>query len=66
MLQNLSPPDTEDNQRVSPDASYDNFMKDNSVMSKSQNGDVEKDERWKGAMFMVLYGLVISVSLLFA
>jgi len=41
-------------------------MKDNSVMSKSQNGDVEKDERWKGAMFMVLYGLVISVSLLFA
>ena len=41
-------------------------MKENSVLSKSHDGEVEKDESWKGAMYMVLYGLVISVSLLFA
>ncbi len=41
-------------------------MKDNSNINKSHDGEVEKDEKWKGAMYMVLYGLIISVSLLFA
>lgn len=66
ILENSNNHDTEDKQKVSPETQGDNFMKENSVVSKSNNGDVEKDERYKGAMYMVLYGLVISVSLLFA
>ena len=36
------------------------------LIVKSQDGEVEKEEKWKGAAYMILYGLVISVSLLFA
>lgn len=60
----MKDPETNGNQNLIDDDFDNDYIKESK--SLIEVGQIEKDERWKGAMYMILYGLVISVSLLFA